>query len=74
MEIAIDVGDAYRVLYVTKFADRVYVLHCFMKKSRKGIATPKNELKTASARYKEAKEDSLRSREAPTGGGRQHGQ
>lgn len=28
-----DVSGAFRVLYVAKFADAVYVLHCFQKKT-----------------------------------------
>ena len=30
-----DAGDAFRVIYVAKFADAVYVLHCFQKKAGK---------------------------------------
>ncbi|TLY63020.1 MAG: type II toxin-antitoxin system RelE/ParE family toxin [Gammaproteobacteria bacterium] len=40
-------GD-YRVLYLAKFAEAVYVLHAFAKKTRK---TPKLDLKLASARF-----------------------
>ena len=39
----------YRVVYLKKIEDSVYVLHCFSKKSRK---TSKNDLKTAKARLK----------------------
>src|ERR1700740_336976 len=34
-------GDTYRAVYTVRFADAVYVLHVFQKKSKKGIATPK---------------------------------
>jgi phage-related protein len=34
-------GDTYRAVYTVKLADTVYVLHCFQKKSKTGIATPK---------------------------------
>ena len=34
-------GDTYRAVYTVKLAGVVYVLHCFQKKSKKGIATPK---------------------------------
>jgi len=34
-EIRVRTGDAYRVIYVAKFAEAVYVLHAFQKKSRK---------------------------------------
>jgi phage-related protein len=34
-------GDTYRAVYTVKLADVVYVLHCFQKKSKSGIGTPK---------------------------------
>jgi len=34
-EIRVRVGGAYRVIYVAKFMEAVYVLHAFQKKSRK---------------------------------------
>jgi phage-related protein len=37
-------GNAYRAVYTVKFAQAVYVLHVFQKKSKKGIATPQSEL------------------------------
>lgn len=36
--------NTYRAVYTTQFADRVYVLHAFQKKSKKGIATPQKEM------------------------------
>jgi phage-related protein len=45
--------EAYRVIYVATLADCIYVLHAFHKKSKAGIATPKEELDLASKRYKE---------------------
>jgi len=47
-------GDAYRAVYTVKFASAVYVLHCFQKKSTKGIATPKPDLDTIQERLKAA--------------------
>ena len=45
LEIVEDhVGDTYRTIYTVRFADAVYVLHTFQKKSKKGIATPKKEI------------------------------
>ena len=35
-----DVGGTYRAVYTIKFAEAVFVLHCFQKKSKQGIATP----------------------------------
>ena len=43
-------SDAYRVMYVAKFADAIYVLHCFQKKTQK---TAPNDLALAQRRYKE---------------------
>lgn len=39
-----DDGSTYRAVYTVKFENAVYVLHCFQKKSHKGIATPKQDL------------------------------
>ncbi len=43
-------SGTYRVLYVAKFADAVYVLHCFQKKTQ---ATPKRDIDLAARRYRE---------------------
>ncbi|MCL2345541.1 MAG: type II toxin-antitoxin system RelE/ParE family toxin [Desulfobulbus sp.] len=45
-----DAAGAFRVLYVAKFADAVYVLHCFQKKTEK---TSKADLDLASKRYRD---------------------
>lgn len=45
-----DVAGAFRAIYVAKFADAIYVLHCFQKKTRK---TSKTNLDLAAKRYKE---------------------
>ena len=45
--------EAYRVIYVTRLADCIYVLHAFRKKSKTGIETPKEEIDLAKKRYKE---------------------
>src|SRR2546426_4041333 len=37
-------GDTYRAVYTVRFAGRIYVLHAFQKKSKKGIATPQKEI------------------------------
>src|SRR5438128_2513699 len=36
--------NTYRAVYVVNIADHIYVLHCFQKKSKKGIETPKEEI------------------------------
>ena len=43
-----DAAGAFRVIYVAKFADAVYVLHCFQKKTAK---TSKADLDLAAKRY-----------------------
>ena len=47
--------DAYRAVYTAHFADTVYVLHVFQKKSKSGIATPKHEIELIRRRLAEAK-------------------
>lgn len=47
-------GDTYRAVYTVRLAGCVYVLHCFQKKAKKGIATPKRELDLIVARLKAA--------------------
>jgi phage-related protein len=47
-------GDTYRAVYTVKLADVVYVLHCFQKKSKSGIATPKPEMDLIRDRLKAA--------------------
>ena len=37
-------GNAYRAVYAVRFADAVYVLHCFQKKSTRGTRTPGPEM------------------------------
>ena len=50
-------GDAYRAVYTVRFADAVYVLHAFQKKSKRGVATPPAELDLIDQRLKRARED-----------------
>jgi len=49
-----DADGTYRVVYTARFANAVYVLHCFQKKSKTGIATPKAEMDLVRARLREA--------------------
>ena len=49
-----DAGGTYRAIYTVRFANAVYVLHCFKKKSKAGIATPKAEMELIRARLREA--------------------
>lgn len=49
-EIIVNLDDGwFRVMYVAKFAEAVYVLHCFKKKTN---ATSKHDKQIASTRYK----------------------
>lgn len=50
-------SDTYRAVYTVKFAGWVYVLHCFQKKSKSGIKTPKEDMDMINARLKAAKQD-----------------
>jgi phage-related protein len=45
-----DDAGIFRVLYVARFEDAVYVLHCFQKKTQR---TAKSDLDLASKRYAE---------------------
>ena len=48
-EIRIRIETGYRVLYVAKFNDAVYVLHAFVKKTQK---TSNKDIDLAAGRYK----------------------
>jgi phage-related protein len=49
-------GDAFRVIYALQFADEVWVIHAFQKKSKQGIKTPKHEIELVKDRLKRLKE------------------
>ncbi|MCG9890559.1 MAG: type II toxin-antitoxin system RelE/ParE family toxin [Thermosynechococcaceae cyanobacterium MS004] len=49
-------GDTYRAVYTVRFEGTVYVLHAFQKKSKQGIATPKQDTELIEARLKRARE------------------
>jgi phage-related protein len=49
-------GDTYRVVYTVRFAEAIYVLHCFQKKSTRGIATTRRDLDLIEARLRRAQE------------------
>ena len=51
-------GNAYRAVYIAKLKNKIYVLHCFQKKSKSGIATPQKELDLIDKRLMRAIEDS----------------
>lgn len=45
-----DAFGAFRIIYIAKFADAVYVLHCFQKKTEKAS---KADLDLAAKRYRD---------------------
>lgn len=45
-----DTIGAFRVIYVAKFRDAIYVLHCFQKKTQ---ATGRPDLELATKRYRD---------------------
>lgn len=47
-------GNTYRAVYTVRFAQAVYVLHCYQKKSKQGIETPKADMDLIRKRFKEA--------------------
>lgn len=49
-----DTGGTYRAVYTVKFEEAVFVLHCFQKKSNRGISTPKKDMDIIRARLKVA--------------------
>lgn len=44
-----DEAGAFRVIYVAKFADAIYVLHCFQKKTER---TSKHDIEAGKQRYR----------------------
>ncbi len=58
MEVVEDFAtNTYRAVYTVRFEDRIYVLHCFQKKSKKGIKTPKQDVDLIKSRLKHAQAD-----------------
>ena len=53
-EIRIRTEDAYRIFYVARFEEGVYVLHAFPKKTQK---TTKQDLQIGQQRYREMMAD-----------------
>jgi phage-related protein len=61
-----DAGGTYRAVYTVKFVEAVFVLHCFQKKSKTGIATPKADMDIIRARLKVAEAIAQELRNAKT--------
>jgi phage-related protein len=49
-----DADGTYRAVYTVKFSEAVFVLHCFQKKSKSGISTPRKDIEIIHARLKVA--------------------
>lgn len=59
-------GDTYRTMYTVRFADTLYVLHAFQKKSAHGIETPQREMETVRrnlTRARQTEEEYAKARE-----------
>jgi phage-related protein len=57
LEIALRyASDAYRVVLALQIGERIYVLHAFKKKSKRGMETPKRDVDLIKRRYAEAQE------------------
>jgi phage-related protein len=52
--VAEDRGGTWRAVYTVRFAEAIYVLHAFQKKSTKGIATPTRDMNLIRQRLTEA--------------------
>ena len=50
-EIRIKTGEAYRIFYLARFAEAVYVFHAFNKKTQK---TAKKDIEIGKQRYQTA--------------------
>lgn len=49
------VGDTYRCMYTVRYVDKIYILHAFQKKSKKGIATPQADIDLINSRLRDVK-------------------
>jgi phage-related protein len=52
-----DRSGTYRAVYTAQFRETIYVLHVFQKKSKQGIATPKQDIDLIRRRLTEAERD-----------------
>jgi phage-related protein len=47
-------GDTFRAVYTLKYADGVFMLHAFQKKSKTGRETPRRDIELIKQRLREA--------------------
>ena len=50
-------GGTYRAVYAVRFQKVIYVLHCFQKKSKHGIKTPRQDIDLIKQRLRVAEEN-----------------
>lgn len=61
-----DAGGTYRAVYTVRFAEAIFVLHCFQKKSKSGIARPKADMDIIRTRLKVAETKAQEMRDGKT--------
>ena len=49
-------GDTFRAVYTVRYAEAVYVLHAFQKKSKTGRETPRHDMDLIKQRLREAEQ------------------
>jgi phage-related protein len=49
-------GDTFRAVYTLRYAERVFVLHAFQKKSKTGRETPHRDMELIKQRQREAEQ------------------
>ena len=49
-------GDTFRAVYTLRYAEAVYILHVFQKKSKSGRATPRRDMELIQQRMREAEQ------------------
>jgi phage-related protein len=49
-------GDTFRVVYTLRYAETVYILHAFQKKSKTGRETPRRDMQLIKQRLGEAEQ------------------
>ena len=49
-------GDTFRAVYTLRYAESVYVLHVFQKKSKTGRETPRRDVELIKQRLREAEQ------------------
>jgi len=50
-------GGTYRAVYTVKFKEAIAILHVFQKKSKTGIATPKQDIDLIKNRFRMAEQE-----------------